>query len=459
MAAGLTGLAGTETPAVVLSVDPVKVRYTMLGIGGNYCFFESGDPVAAYTLETLRPAYARTEMKCNLWAREGDPLRKFDWTEPYPRPQGAIDWATRRVNDASGSRLRAEFEMMRTLSQRKIPFIISIWDLPTWMYARKPTGKTNAEVRSQKRDLAPDVWPDMLDCIASYLLYAKAQYGVEPDLFSFNEPHANTGIPSEHYHEAVKRIGARLAAEKLKTRILLGDVYTGAASGGMLKYLEPVLQDAGAMKLVGAVSFHSWWNPSAKDYRDWADLADRLRLPLIVGEAGVDAEAWRNKNYRPFSYAVREMTHYQDLLLHARPKAILRWEFTSDYSLLDRDPDTGAIQETERFCFQKHWCWFIPPGSEALAVSGGDGAIRFTAFRLARAGGGMDYTMHASNDGKTPQSMRLAGLPREIAELRVVRTAHNELFRALAPVKPVDGVIEMTVPSESLTTLTTMSVP
>ncbi len=49
----------------------------------------------------------------------------------------------------------------------------------------------------------------MLEAVGSYLVYAKEHYGVEPDLFSFNE--ANIGVDlllsAEEHREMNSRLG------------------------------------------------------------------------------------------------------------------------------------------------------------------------------------------------------------------------------------------------------------
>ena len=73
------------------------------------------------------------------------------------------------------------------------------------MAVRNPPGR----VRQSKRRIHPDRWDELLECLGSYLAYAKREYGVEPDLFSFNE--ANIGVDvlltAEEHREAIKHIG------------------------------------------------------------------------------------------------------------------------------------------------------------------------------------------------------------------------------------------------------------
>ena len=226
------------------------------------------------------------------------------------------------------------------------------------------------------------------------------------------------------------------------------------------------------MKYVGALSVHSWGGAKPEEYAAWADAAAKLGLPLIVAEAGVDAGAWQGGKYQNFQYAMQEMIHYQELFLHARPQAIVLWEYTGDYSLLAVNPaDRAKLRMTERFCLQKHWCDLTPPGSEALASSSDNGSVLFTAFRFATNGpppyplpqgerekAAFGYTLHLSNSTWSRRA-NVEGLPPEIKKLNVVRTSHGEMFKQQAPLAVVDGKLTLELPGQSLTTLTTLPIP
>lgn len=60
---------------------------------------------------------------------------------------------------------------------------------------------------------------------------------------------------------------------------------------GTYTYCLPAANDSEAVQYIGAVAFHSWGGASPKDYRAWSDLADRLKLPLLDTELGVDLRA------------------------------------------------------------------------------------------------------------------------------------------------------------------------
>jgi len=458
--AKLSAAGEVEDAPAKLVLDRAATRYRLIGVGGNYCFnLES--PVTRYTLDNLKAGFARTEMTLVKWAPDSEAVAP-----------GRTDWRKLVAGDVPGSRLRLEFETMRELSRKKIPFSATIWQLPAWAYTQPPGS------RNMNNQIAGDKWPYVLNCITTYLLYAKEKYGAEADYFSFNEPNIGCRVAFDEiaHRDALKRLGAHFAQAGLKTKLFLGDV---SCPRNTLDYTDEAVKDPQAMKYVGALSVHSWGGAKPEEYAAWADAAAKLGLPLIVAEAGVDAGAWQGGKYQNFQYAMQEMVHYQELFLHARPQAIMLWEFTGDYSLLAVNPsDKTKLQMTERFCLQKHWCDLTPPGSEALASSSDNNSIMFSCFRFQVSSFKLNdrdaepetrnlkpetslaygYTLHLSNS-RWSRRANVEGLPPEIKTLNVVRTSHGEMFKQQAPIAVVDGKLTLELPGQSLTTLTTLPIP
>ncbi len=427
-----------QTPAT-LSLDASRARYHLDGFGGNYCFnIES--PVTQYTLSNLRIGWARTEMTPGEWEPEND---NDSPTE--------TDWALVESHDKPGSNLRREFELARQIQGMGVPYVISIWHLPEWLYADPGKGP-----QAHGRRVAPDKWDELLECLGSYLVYAKRKYGVEPDLFCFNE--ANIGVrvlfTAEEHRDAIKRIGGHFQSLGLKTKMLLADA-TGPR--GTHTYALPAAADAEAMKYVGAVAFHSWGGGSPADYGAWGDLAERLKLPLLVTELGVDAGAWRTRSFDSFHYALREVRMYQELLLYARPQGTMQWEFTSDYSTVAEEKDAEGktrLVPTVRFEFVRHFCNLTPRGAEALGVASDNDKVLFTAF-AGDVGGKRAYTLHVANLG-SGRPATISGVPAGVASLRAVQTSQAEAFQELEAVKVAEGRAELELAPQSLLTLTTM---
>lgn len=402
---------GNHAPAA-LAIDTAHRRYRFDGFGGNYCF-EIESPTTDYTLKNLKVRWARVEMTLLGWSPE---------------------------NDKPGSRLRHELELAQRIQKLGIPYIISIWQVPGWAVEHPEI----TPFRENHR-IALTRWDELAETITSYLLYAKRAYGVEPTLFSFNE--ANIGInvlftPEEH-RDVLKSLGRRFAAAGLKTRLLLGDASPGA---GNHPWVLAAANDPAVRPLIGAVAFHSWDGATPEQYKAWGDVADWLGLPLLVTELGVDPFAWRGAVYNSYDYGLREVRMYQELLLHARPRATMQWEFTADYGLVDqKGPE---LTPTARFWLVKHFTDLTPQDSEAIGSSSDVAGVLVTAF--AR---GSDYAVHVANFGASrPATLR--GLP--AGAVRAVLSTEGEPFRDLPLARVMDGVVKLDLPARSLLTLTTL---
>ena len=272
------------------------------------------------------------------------------------------------------------------------------------------------------------------------MIYAKSHYGVEPDLFSFNE--SNIGIyvaltPETHL-EAIKRIGAHFRKLGLKTKMLLGDA-TGPKDTH--KFVLEAAADADALQYVGAVGFHSWGGGSREQYGAWGDVADWLALPLLVTELGVDAGAYHNRAYDSYHYGLEEARMTQELLLYARPQGMQFWQFTNDYGLV-RTGENGAVEPTPRFWLMKHFTDLTPQGSHAVTTVSDQPAVLFTGFCKDNG-----CTLHILNLGAS-RSAEVSGLPG--GEWRVVLTTEAVGYQLGPAVK--DG--RLSLPAKSMVTLT-----
>ncbi len=227
-----------------------------------------------------------------------------------------------------------------------------------------------------------------------------------------------------------------------------------ASARGTHVYCLPTANDPEAMQYVGAIAFHSWGGASPEEYQAWADLADRLKLPLLDTELGVDAGAYRDRSYDSFFYAMREVEMYQEVILHARVRGTQQWEFTSDYSIVHETKDAAGkslIEPTARFHFVKQFCNLTPKRSDVLATMSDHPKVLLTAFR----GKGGVLTLHVSNLG-AGRMAKVTGLPADVRRLRAVRTSQSEGFQELSPLEPRQGVLELELAPQSLLTLTTM---
>ncbi len=407
----LTNRAPAPAPARI-TLDATRTRYRFDGFGANYCW-NNQSPVSAYTMANLKLAWARMELKAQQWDKQ-------------------------RTNP--GAELRADFETMRRLAQKNVPFVISIWWLPERFYTDPYEKPRSAHLRT----IDPARWDDLLDLIGSYLVYAKREYSAEPALFSFNEANIGiyVGLTPQSHTEAIKRIGAHFQKLGLKTKMLLGDA-TGPRDTH--KFALDAAADPDALQYVGAVGFHSWGGGTAEQYAAWGDLAEWLHLPLLVTELGVDADAYHNRAYDSFQYGLEEARMTQELLLWARPQGTQYWQFTNDYALVRSDRE-GKIEPTARFWMMKHFTDLTPPHSEVLSVDSPDAALLVTAFRAQGR-----YTIHILNTGAA-RPVDLAGLTE--GAWQITETTESAQYKQRPAPQPANHILRIDLPSRSLVTLT-----
>ncbi|HOQ45125.1 MAG TPA: hypothetical protein PK157_07395 [Bryobacteraceae bacterium] len=399
-------------PAARLKLDASEPWYKFDGFGGNYCW-NNMSPVSAYTLKNLKVAWGRTEMKLRQWDKQ---------------------------RDNPGPEIRADMERMREFHRLGIPYVISIWWLPERLYT-DPYEKTSS---AHFRLIDPVKWDELLELVGSYLLYAKREYGVEPDLFSFNEANIGVyvGFTPEAHNEAIKRIGAYFEKLGLKTKMLLADA-TGPRDTH--KFALAAASDPEALKYVGAVGFHTWGTGTPQHYKEWGDLAEWLNLPLLVTELGVDAAAYYTRSWDSYHYGLREAHLTQELLMYARPQGTQYWQFTNDYALAKAGPD-GEVRPTPRFWLTKHFTNLTPQKSEALRTVSDQKSVLFTAFRKGNA-----YTLHILNMGAAREAI-LEGLPDGAWQpYETTETAH---YQQKARLSSTGGTLTLKLPARSLVTLT-----
>lgn len=411
----------TAAPAMI-AVAPAERRYSFHGFGGNYCFGNTS-PVTAYTLEHLPIAWGRCELKAAAWDRA---LEQHGGTQSPFRGD-------------PGPELKRDFEVMQTFQQRGIPWILSLWRLPERYYAdanQKAPG-------SFGRQIAPERWPEFVALIGSFITHVKQVYGAEPDMFSFNEPDlgVDLGFTAETHRDTIKKLGAEFRRLGLKTKLLLGDT---ANPRDTHRYVLATAADHEAMQYVAALSFHSWGNGTPDQYRAWAEVAEWVGLPLLVGEAGVDPGAYRNLAYDSYAYGLREAAQYQDLLRHARPQSLLYWEYTSDYGLARVAPD-GSVQPTGRFWLMKQFSDLTPMRSHGIETTSDQKDVLVSGF--AQDG---KLVVHLLNTA-TGRSATLRGLPP--GKYRVVTTTESAGLQS-GPELTVGNVdATLTLPPRSLVSL------
>lgn len=368
------------------------------GLGGNFRLQNpKTDPqVIDYSLKNLRVAWGRVEMPWRFWQpdRDTDPTEAANAGKLNPAVQHAMD-------------------MARRLDSLGMPVILSAWSAPNWAIVGPPNFRPTPQ----------GVWGNPLDhsqmdavykSITDYILYVKAKYGFEYKLFSFNESDLgiNIRLTGEEHAAFIKGLGAYMAAKGLKTKMLLGD----NSDANTYQFIYPAMNDAAARPYIGAISFHSWRGWERATLQKWADAAQKLNLPLIVGEGSIDAAAWNYPDiFQESTYALEEINLYTRLLAICQPVSILQWQLTADYSPLIGGGifnNNEELHPGQRF-FNLKQLASTPKGLYAMPVRCDRPDISCAALGDNSKG---IYTIHLVNNGGE-HDVTLTGLPGKIKQL------------------------------------------
>ena len=415
-----------------LVIDAAHPGPKFEGVGGNFRLQSPLDPAqVAYNLDHLRVAWARVNLPLDQW-----------------QPQENEDPVAAAEAGRFGRGVREAFEMERTLAQRNIPIMISIWSLPNW--ARTPVSPRPSDSggpgAGSTYHLDSAKWDAVCKSIGAYLDYAKQHYGVEPKLFSFNETDIGYDVlqtPLEHT-AAIKRLGAFFAARGTPTKIVLGD--TGDPTG--IDFINDAMADPDAVKYLGAVSFHSWRGGTAEQFTRWGTAAKKLNLPMLVGEGGMDSDAYRYQALllEPW-YALVEISEYIDICRLSQPLTILQWQLTENYSLLTGGRNGQPLAPAQRF-WQLKQLDATPAGAAALPITCDKSALVPCAFVDPASG---TFIVHLINNGAT-RPATVTGFPPSVKSLRVYVTDARRGMQEEARVNVVNGSATLTLDSMSYTT-------
>ena len=428
-------VSGTiDRSPIKLALDTAHPGRTFDGVGGN---FRLQNPkvdsvVIDYCLNNMRVAWGRVEMPWALW-----------------QPQLDQDPVAAAKAGNLNPHVKASMEMAQRLSQMGIPIILTAWFPPAWAVIGQLHYKPTPE----------GVWGNPLDTsktrqiyqsIAAYLLYLKSAYGVEIRDFSFNESDLGINIRQtpEAHDRLIKGLGAYLSAKGLKTKLLLGD----NSDATTFSFIDAAMQDSAARPYMGAVSFHSWRGWDTKTLNKWAAAAKALKLPLIVGEGSIDAQAWGYPQiFEESSYALKEINLYVRLLAICQPESILQWQLTSDYSLLAGGGiygNTAPLHPTQRFWNLKQLA-STPKALRSLPISGQGDEVSAAALGDNKKG---LYVIHLVNNGPTRKTI-LSGLPTAIRSLKMLVTDKTRHMKALQEIPVKNGKAVFNLNATSFTSL------
>ncbi|MGE5498692.1 MAG: hypothetical protein ACM3Q2_11505, partial [Syntrophothermus sp.] len=261
----------TDNSPAVLTTDPARPGRKFEGIGGNFRlqFPDKDYAVMKYCLDSL-------DIK---WGRSA-----FYWDEWHPAEN-----MNPEMNAKAGKlseKFYRQMELTRELARKGQKIIFSVWAPPEWAVDRGIQVPKGVVLNNDKINL-------IAKSLSDFIQYAKTEYGIETELFSFNEPDYGVEVRLSKSNHAFqyKKIGLHFAEKGLKTKILIGDTGAGTESANAL--MSESEKDFELNRYAGAIAFHTYHGCTDPDLKAWAGSAERTNLPIIVAEGGINSAAHR----------------------------------------------------------------------------------------------------------------------------------------------------------------------
>jgi hypothetical protein len=406
------------------------------GFGGNFRLQNpKTDPqVIDYCLDNMRVAWGRVEMPFAFWQpeKDADPLLQD--------PDGTLN-----------PHVRESMQMAQRLQKIGMPIILTSWNAPKWAIIGEP----------HSRPKPGEQWGNQLNydniqatykSIADYIVYLKNKFGVDIQLFSFNESDLgiNIRVTGKEHDELIKGLGAYFVSRGLKTKMLLGD----NSDATTYEFIYPALNDPDARQYIGAISFHSWRGWETETLQKWADASRKINVPLIVGEGSIDAAAWNYPAiFQEQTYAIEEINLYLRLLSICQPVTILQWQLTADYSPLIGGGIFGnnePLHPGQRFWNLKQLA-STPKNVYAINATADQGNVTCAAMANNQT---QDLAVHLVNNGAKREFI-ISGIPSSQKKLVLYITSKDLSMKKKSKITIVNGVAHINLPSVCFASLLT----
>ncbi|GGK22221.1 hypothetical protein GCM10007962_15460 [Yeosuana aromativorans] len=433
----ISGHKEINNAPITIKLFPDQQENEFSGLGGNFRLQNPGaDPqVIDYLLNNLNVKWARVELPWRSWQpnMETNPLEMARKGNIPPK-------------------VKAAMEMAKRLHEKGVKIVLAAWFAPEWAIIGERSKGVNID-GSRGNPLDQSKKEKIYQSIANYLLFLKENYNVPIAMFSFNESDLGIDIrqtPEEH-NQMISELGQYFKEKGLSTELLLGD--TADANGWDFTTIASLNPEA--VPYIGAVSFHSWRACNDENLVKWRDIANRINVPLLVGEGSIDAGAWRYPEiFEESTYAMEEIATYIKIMRQARPLSILQWQLTSDYSVLSGGGVFGNYEKelypTQRF-FNLKQLSTTPVGLNYIPVITNNDDVIVTALTNKRES---KLAIHMVNNDAI-KKLIILNLPKRVKKIQVYVTNSKISFSELKTIVVKNREAELEIPSGSFISLIT----
>lgn len=429
----------------IIEVNGAKRYQRIEGFGGSGAYYEHllrnlREPLRTEAADLLFSDLGINIYRLRVWTKiEG----KNDDNDPNNFNWEAFDFTTDQ--DQIWNALEAK-------KRGVTKFIASVWSPPAWM--KNNTRETNNGY------LLPEMYEEFAEWLSAYILGYKRYHGIDIGWISIqNEPDYTATWETciytpEQLKELIKVVGRKFAKEGITTKIVAPET---SGVYGALNYLEVIMSDPEAAQYVDVFAVHlydiQFFNPSQGI--EWlkiiSDYCARYGKPLWMTEY----------SYLDFPYAgtyeeaLYTVQHIHNTLVYGNASVYLVWElfWYRETGLISISTQGDSYKITPKYYAVKQFFRFISPGSIRVDVKSDRPQVLASAYLNEESG---DITIVLINRGMVNVNAKISlkniTLP---STLKQYRTSKTENCKYIGNVMVKDNLLEVLLPSDSITTLTT----
>jgi hypothetical protein len=389
-------LTPTPAPEVVqVHINPAITYQILDGFGADCYTFPYANDIdwnwnaVKFVFDELDLAYIRLAPWLGWWETVNDN------DDPY-----SINWSGfGTVHDIINNH---DVPFGQYLARRGIELSVGVWDFGGVGEYCETCGDWLAS--GQPRTIPPEMYPEMGESIAAYILNMQENGVPIPVAEVQNEPDIQAAI--QYTPETLVAAG-KVLAEMLDYYGLQDVMLHGPnlhSPIGNVRWIEAWLADESLRQRTVAVSYHTWWSENQTFYEEIWKAAQKYDKPVWATEAGysgnathIDPQDWQTV----FGYA----ESYYRAIAWSHASRVYHW------ALLGNDAAVGKQGEKyPMFYALKHFTNYIPKGSVLVESQSDDSRLRTLAFRLPDGG----YSVIVLNANQKERVIELSGIEAEI---------------------------------------------
>ena len=416
--------------AVTVGVDLNAPNQTIRGIGANVTKNARNpdpngpikDSQTVVQLQNYELGMVRVAINLKTWEPANDN------NDPnVVRPPGFPDFGGIKQN----------FEFMREQTQKGIPVIATLLDLPNWMVS-------NPEA-VQKRELKVGFETELAESISHWLNYARQQYGVKIDFISINEGNGgyNARFNQLIFTNFLKKAGPFMAGKGLGyVKWFFGDDGVGTLNA----HTKPLLENPEIRQYLGPVAYHSWSFRFINDanLEQWYVQANRYGKEVWVTEFGTSEFGADITNFQTWTRARDTANSWWRALTVTRANVVLWWQFANDFPFFNSQNQPLPLFHTTKPFFDH-----VKPGSQMVKTTpNNSGSIKTLASKDVGRNKFFAQVLNSASAGTAGNTVTLSGLPNQ--PMTITRSTEAAQGAIVGTFTPVNGRLTFSSPADSV---------